>query len=82
MDDSDNGREWLYERAETMAEINYSALQGHIAMGKPSPVYLICGDEGYLRRRSLEMLKEKYMPSSTARYARSMRFQPRTKLCQ
>lgn len=62
MDDSDNGREWLYERAETMAEINYSALQGHIAMGKPSPVYLICGDEGYLRRRSLEMLKEKYMP--------------------
>ena len=45
-----------------MAEINYSAVSGHIASGKPSPVYLICGDDGYLRRRSLEMLKEKYKP--------------------
>ena len=45
-----------------MAEINYSAVEGHIASGKPSPVYLICGDDGYLRRRSLEMLKEKYRP--------------------
>lgn len=46
-----------------MAEINYSALDGHIATGKPSPIYLICGDDGYLRRSSLEKLKEKYMPS-------------------
>ena len=45
-----------------MAEINYPALGGHIASGKPSAVYLICGDDGYLRRRSLEMLKEKYKP--------------------
>ena len=45
-----------------MAEINYSALSGHIAAGKPSPVYLICGDDGYLRRSSLDMLKEKYKP--------------------
>ena len=45
-----------------MAEINYSALEGHIASGKPSPVYLICGDDGYLRRRSLEALKAKYKP--------------------
>lgn len=46
-----------------MPEINYNALEGHIKAGKPSPVYLICGDEGYLRRRSLEMLKEAYMPT-------------------
>lgn len=45
-----------------MAEINYSALEEHITHGNPSPIYLICGDEGYLRRRSLEKLKEKYMP--------------------
>lgn len=53
---------FIYERSETMAEINYSAVSGHISSGKPSPVYLICGDDGYLRRRSLEMLKEKYKP--------------------
>ena len=47
-----------------MAEINYSALEGHIASGKPSTVYLICGDDSYLRRRSLEMLKEKYKPDA------------------
>ena len=45
-----------------MAEINYGALGGHIASGKQSPVYLICGDDGYLRRRSLEMLKNQYKP--------------------
>ena len=45
-----------------MAEINYSALGGHISSGKPSAVYLIGGEDGYLRRRSLDMLKEKYMP--------------------
>ena len=45
-----------------MAEINYSAVRGHIASGKPSPVYLICGDDSYLRRSSLALLKEKYMP--------------------
>ncbi len=45
-----------------MAEINYSALGAHIASGKPSTVYLICGDDAYLRRRSLEMLKQKYKP--------------------
>ncbi|MBQ9901211.1 MAG: DNA polymerase III subunit delta [Clostridia bacterium] len=45
-----------------MAEINYSALEGHIASGKPSQVYLICGDDGFLRRSALEMLKEKYKP--------------------
>ena len=45
-----------------MAEINYSALEGHIASGSPSAVYLICGDDGYLRRRALEMLKDKYSP--------------------
>ena len=45
-----------------MAEINYSAVGGHIASGKPSPVYLICGDDSYLRRSSLALLKEKYMP--------------------
>ena len=46
-----------------MPEINYNSLQSHIDTGKPSPVYLICGDDGYLRRRSLEMLKQKYMPA-------------------
>ena len=45
-----------------MSEINFSALGAHIASGKPSPVYLICGDDGYLRRRSLEMLKERFKP--------------------
>lgn len=52
----------ITEVTPTMSEINYSALGGHIATGKPSPIYLICGDDGYLRRRSLEMLKETYMP--------------------
>ena len=47
-----------------MAEINYSGLGGHIAAGKPSPVYLICGDDGYLRRRCLEILKLKYGPDA------------------
>lgn len=46
-----------------MGEINYSALEEHIAKGSPSPVYLICGDDGYLRRQSLEKLKKKYMPA-------------------
>jgi DNA polymerase III, delta subunit len=45
-----------------MAEINYSALEGHIAAGKPSTVYLICGDDAYLRRRSLDRLKDQYKP--------------------
>lgn len=45
-----------------MSEINYSALAGHIKTGVPSPVYLICGDDGYLRRRALDALKKKYMP--------------------
>lgn len=47
-----------------MAEITYSALDAHIAAGRPSPVYLICGDEGYLRRRSLDRLKAAWMPSA------------------
>lgn len=47
-----------------MAEINYGALAGHLASGKPSPVYLIAGDDAYLRRRSLELLKEKYKPDA------------------
>ncbi len=45
-----------------MAEINYSALGGLIASGQPSPVYLICGDDGYLRRRSLDILREQFKP--------------------
>ena len=45
-----------------MAEINYSAAAGQLSSGKPSPVYLICGDDGYLRRRCLETLKEAYKP--------------------
>ena len=52
----------LVKGLKKMAEINYGALGGHIAAGKPSPVYLICGDDGYLRRSSLEMLKEKFKP--------------------
>ncbi len=46
-----------------MAEINYSALDSHINGGTPSNVYLICGDDGYLRRSSLEKLKAAYMPT-------------------
>ena len=46
-----------------MSEINYAALEGHIAAGKPSAVYLITGDDGYLRRRSLEQLKKAFMPT-------------------
>ena len=45
-----------------MGEINYSEMDRHIAEDSPSPVYLICGDDGYLRRESLEKLKKKYMP--------------------
>lgn len=46
-----------------MSEINYSALDEHIQSGKPSPVYMICGEDGYLRRNSLEKLKNAYMPT-------------------
>lgn len=45
-----------------MPEISFNELRGHLAAGKPSPVYLICGDDGYLRRRSLEQLKQTYKP--------------------
>lgn len=45
-----------------MAEILYGALAAHIAAGNPSPVYLICGDDGYLRRRALDALKAAFMP--------------------
>lgn len=47
-----------------MPEINYNELEGHINSGRHSPIYLICGDEAYLRRLSLEMLKKKFMPRS------------------
>lgn len=46
-----------------MSEINYSSLDAHIDGGKPSSVYLICGDDGYLRRDSLEKLKDAFMPT-------------------
>lgn len=46
-----------------MAEILYGALAAHIAAGTPSPVYLICGDDGYLRRRALDALKDAFMPA-------------------
>lgn len=46
-----------------MSEINYSELDSHIESDAPSNVYLICGDDGYLRRSSLEKLKSAYMPA-------------------
>lgn len=51
------------EEKNIMSEINYSALDEHIQSGKPSPVYMICGEDGYLRRSSLEKLKNAYMPT-------------------
>ncbi|MBQ1555431.1 MAG: DNA polymerase III subunit delta [Clostridia bacterium] len=45
-----------------MSEIQYTALAAHIKTGVPSPVYLLCGDDAYLRRRALDALKAAYLP--------------------
>ncbi len=48
-----------------MAEINYSNLEAHISSASaPSCAYLICGEESFLRRKSLHRLRDAYMPAT------------------
>ena len=46
-----------------MAELNEKELKAHIKGEEPYPVYLVCGDEDYLKKIYTNQLVTKIVPS-------------------